>query len=478
MPLLDGLTGDPEILGVDPEEVARRAALRPGTRAYNLALGATSQPVIPDKPILGSLGEPPPILGNPGNLPSMDTGGGILGKPTQPAAPPPTFTPPARSTPAADAYENLRTQGSPWQREGKLGKFLDILGTATRPGRAIETATGLGSLGYQATLGRAKEAADEEGGLAKAAEESKAAVARTAETEAQTGKIKAETEELQNRPDTPNDKKIDEYVNDQGQRVLTFQKADGSTYDKVGGKTLQKEKPDTATAMDEKYDALRAKQSRGGALTQEESSFLKSYRERKTMAPAAGATIRVEGAVNQERIKKADDEYQKSQDADARLSRMEGSYKKALKGDQQAMLALLTDHIGMTLGLQKGARITKDILTEAQQSQPWLAKIESKFDDRGLLSGVTLGPEQMKQMLDLGYDARNRQWDTAFSSSQLYGEKEPPGARSVYSKRDPSARVYNEQGSGQQFSVSVGGKTYTFKDQQSLDNFKREARIK
>ncbi len=49
--------------------------------------------------------------------------------------------------------------------------------------------------------------------------------------------------------------------------------------------------------------------------------------------------------------------------ADFRLRSMESSYDDATKkNDQQAMLNLLTNHIGMTLGLQKGARITKDIL--------------------------------------------------------------------------------------------------------------------
>lgn len=42
----------------------------------------------------------------------------------------------------------------------------------------------------------------------------------------------------------PEDKKIDEYVNDQGKRVLTFQRADGSHYDSVGGKTFQKPEQD------------------------------------------------------------------------------------------------------------------------------------------------------------------------------------------------------------------------------------------
>jgi hypothetical protein len=69
--------------------------------------------------------------------------------------------------------------------------------------------------------------------------------------------------------------------------------------------------------------------------------------------------------------------------------------------DQQAMLNLLTNHIGMTMGLQKGARITQAILEEAQKSQPWIATVKAKFDKDGYLSGVTLGPDQMKSMVNL-----------------------------------------------------------------------------
>jgi hypothetical protein len=85
-----------------------------------------------------------------------------------------------------------------------------------------------------------------------------------------------------------------------------------------------------------------------------------------------------------------------------RYNVMTDSLDAALKNhDQQAMLNLLTNHIGMTMGLQKGARITQAILQEAQQSQPWLANVKAKFDKDGYLSGVTLGPEQMKSMVNL-----------------------------------------------------------------------------
>jgi hypothetical protein len=68
------------------------------------------------------------------------------------------------------------------------------------------------------------------------------------------------------------------------------------------------------------------------------------------------------------------------------------------------MLSLLANHLGMTMGLQKGARLTRDIIQEAIQSRPWMAGIKTTFDKDGYLTGVNLTPQQMRQMLDLGRD--------------------------------------------------------------------------
>lgn len=86
-----------------------------------------------------------------------------------------------------------------------------------------------------------------------------------------------------------------------------------------------------------------------------------------------------------------------------RFNVMAKNYEDAIKAhDQQAMLSLLANHLGMTMGLQKGARLTKDIIHEAEQSRPWLQGLAAKFDGNGYLSGVNLTPEQMRQMVNLG----------------------------------------------------------------------------
>ena len=165
----------------------------------------------------------------------------------------------------------------------------------------------------------------------------------------------------------------------------------------------------------------------------------------KIQVAAAEGQARAATEINTKRQETSDTQFQTAIGADERLNRMEKSYTDAVTNhNQQAMLALLTDHIGMTLGLQKGARITKDILNEAAQSQPWRAKMAAKFDSDGYLSGVNLSPGQMKQMLDLGYSARENAWGAASSTAQLYGVKPPPNATAIYNKRDPNARIYDK----------------------------------
>jgi hypothetical protein len=113
--------------------------------------------------------------------------------------------------------------------------------------------------------------------------------------------------------------------------------------------------------------------------------------------------------------------YQPAMDAADRFNTMTQNAIDAHKGNQQAMLSLLTNHIGMTLGAQKGARITKDILHEAAESQPWLASIGAKFDKNGLLSGVTLGKEQINQMVALAQQKYGTSVQRARNEAKYYG---------------------------------------------------------
>jgi hypothetical protein len=129
--------------------------------------------------------------------------------------------------------------------------------------------------------------------------------------------------------------------------------------------------------------------------------------------------------------------YQPTLDSAERMNVMTESYEKAVKDhDQQAMLNLLANHLGMTMGLQKGARMTKDIINEAKQSQPWLQGIQSKFDKDGYLSGVTLSPNQMRQMVALGQsryaeDAKKSRSTAQYLGAQDDGPERVPGKSTI-----------------------------------------------
>jgi hypothetical protein len=114
--------------------------------------------------------------------------------------------------------------------------------------------------------------------------------------------------------------------------------------------------------------------------------------------------------------------YQPALDSAERMNVMTENYEKAIKDhDQQAMLSLLANHLGMTMGLQKGARMTKDIIREAQESQPWMQGIAAKFDKDGYLSGVTLSPNQMRQMVGLGQSRYAEDAKKSRSTAQYLG---------------------------------------------------------
>ena len=82
--------------------------------------------------------------------------------------------------------------------------------------------------------------------------------------------------------------------------------------------------------------------------------------------------------------------------------KMQTIMPEALAGNQQAMVALLADHIAMTTH-QPGAamRPTKALFDEAASSQPWMQGVEKHFDSDGVLTGVVLSPEQIQNMVEL-----------------------------------------------------------------------------
>jgi hypothetical protein len=121
--------------------------------------------------------------------------------------------------------------------EGPQGwkKWLDVAGQILSPRieRAIPGSRGNLEMQKAQQFGDAKAVADQKAAGAKEA-------ASVQDTEAQTAERVAQTEQIGNKPERPEDKKIDEYVNAEGKRTLTFQRADGTVYDRVGGQTQEK----------------------------------------------------------------------------------------------------------------------------------------------------------------------------------------------------------------------------------------------
>lgn len=92
--------------------------------------------------------------------------------------------------------------------------------------------------------------------------------------------------------------------------------------------------------------------------------------------------------------------YQQSQ---SRMDVMDQSYRDAIRdpGNSQAQLNLLANHLGMTMGLQPGARMNQAIIQEAMKSGYLDERIQAHFGPDGYLTGVVLTPRQMSQMMTL-----------------------------------------------------------------------------
>lgn len=114
--------------------------------------------------------------------------------------------------------------------------------------------------------------------------------------------------------------------------------------------------------------------------------------------------------------------YQPALDSAERFNVMTDNAEKALRDhDQQAMLSLLTNHLGMTAGLQKGMRINQAMITEAAKSQPWMAGVKAQFDHDGYLSGVNLSPGQIHQMVGLGQSRMSEDTTKARNEAKYLG---------------------------------------------------------
>jgi hypothetical protein len=196
------------------------------------------------------------------------------------------------------------------------------------------------------------------------------------------------------------------------------------------GKALPDEFKIPANATKDDYDridkAMEATERAAGTKTNQDQV---AELRRQTAAIAAGnKTDKNEHEIRAASFKA----YGPAMDSAERFNVMAKNYEDAVQNhDQQAMLSLLANHLGMTMGLQKGARLTKDIIRDAEQSRPWLQGLQAKFDKDGYLSGVNLTPQQMDQMLNLGRDRFSEDIRKSGSEARYLGATDEGPERTI-----------------------------------------------
>jgi len=120
--------------------------------------------------------------------------------------------------------------------------------------------------------------------------------------------------------------------------------------------------------------------------------------------------------------------YDQAMNADTRLQLMRQSAENAKQGDQQAMVNILSNHVAMVQGIPRGKvpRVSQQMFKEAQESSPVLKRIAAHFDKEGYLTGVVLTPQQIDQMLKLGQETRDTEWQTARNKAHYVGVYDEP----------------------------------------------------
>jgi len=109
-------------------------------------------------------------------------------------------------------------------------------------------------------------------------------------------------------------------------------------------------------------------------------------------------------------------------DASGRLKIMQDA---AANPNAQNDMALLFNHIGMTLSAQKGARITNAEIERAIKARSLPGDIQAMYQK--VQNGQFLTPEQRAQMVQLGVDNRKIIWEKARSKAKFYGVTSEPG---------------------------------------------------
>lgn len=184
-------------------------------------------------------------------------------------------------------------------------------------------------------------------------------------------------------------------------------------------------------------------------------------------APAASANPGQGVTVGGRIPKSIEDAFTQVNEAETRYATMQDSLPKALAGSQQDMLNIISNHMGMTAGIQKGSRITQALWNEAMSSAPFLDRLLSHFTttdpqtgDRIFiadpLTGLTLTSDQLKRMVELGKQ-RLDLTDQAYSRLRQQ-------VRSGYGMQGAQGGGATQTPSTHQFSKSAWSKTHPGED--------------
>lgn len=122
-----------------------------------------------------------------------------------------------------------------------------------------------------------------------------------------------------------------------------------------------------------------------------------------------------------------DKAYQDASDAKITAQRMHELEERANAGDAQADLALLANHLGMTMGQIKGARMNQAVIREAAKARG-LGNGDAEVGwFQHIMSGNLLAPEQRHQMVELGDQGASEAVQKADKLASLYGVAKPAG---------------------------------------------------
>ena len=130
-------------------------------------------------------------------------------------------------------------------------------------------------------------------------------------------------------------------------------------------------------------------------------------------------------------VKSYGDDVKNAMDSNMRLSRMVRNAELAKRGDQQAAVALLSDHVAMTLR-QPGSNMMRPSQAqwkEAEQSSDLISRMQARWGNDGYLTGVVLTPEQIDQMTHLGTTQREIDWLKASKGAQAIEGMAPRAIR-------------------------------------------------